>query len=51
MITGIIILGVIGVWILTIQEGNRILNRNKQNRNEPVPYYSKEHGEDSDVNP
>jgi hypothetical protein len=48
VIGGILILGIISLWILTIQEGNRILNRNKS---EPVPYYSKESGEDEDKNP
>jgi len=47
----IVLIGVI--WIITIQDGKRILSRGKTGyrNSEPVPYYSKEHGEDADKNP
>jgi hypothetical protein len=37
----IVIIGVILIWIHTIDDGNRILNANNHNE-EPTPYYSKE---------
>ena len=51
IITGLIILGMIGVLVITIRDGDRLLNRNRQKNTEPVPYYSKEHGDDKDTNP
>jgi hypothetical protein len=53
VITAVIILLIGFIWIVTIQDGKRILSRGKAGyRNtEPVPYYSQEHGEDADSNP
>jgi hypothetical protein len=51
LITAVIILGVIWIWIITIQDGRRIISRGERQDHEPVPYYSKEHGEDEDTNP
>jgi hypothetical protein len=49
LVTAAIILVVIWVWMLTVQDGRRILNRDRNQ--DPVPYFSKEHGEDEDTNP
>jgi len=52
IIAGLIILGVVGLWISTIREQDRLLNRGKDNSNrESVPYYSKENGEGKNTNP
>lgn len=51
LITAVIILGVIWVWIITIQDGRRILTIGERHDPDPVPYYSREHGEDEDTNP
>jgi hypothetical protein len=38
LIVGIIVLGILGIWMITIHDGNRILNRGNKHNTEAVPY-------------
>ena len=42
VLAGLVILGIIGLWILTIREGDRIVNHSKTKNKVAVPYQSKE---------